>query len=338
MISDIFDSSDDFEAISTNTNLMNFSENRLYGYICKEKLYVPNNKFVKFSKIQSVLNFADTNEAFEALVATLTTHSKLGRIPPSSKFHSNNISIKRSYISVHDLYKQFMLITLIDFAAKINGEYFLDFQSFFKRFIYETYSGLHFMSDFIVSEAVSIFSTGLAIQMFDEKMDDLETATSYIKDKFFRIFKNICLQHNFIIDKHMPWVIVYRVSDPYLTTKLSRYINVYDSDMQIFLDTVKMLYTYYVNNILAKELKNSAEIYNFNLPRDSILSIYLRKKLERHSVAYSEEDFKQMLHFFKFNGIVNGVGDSAYKLDRIEQKFSPIYDDRQHVYLRPGNI
>lgn len=338
MIDEIFEDDEAFEKLTRNANLLNFSENRLYGYVCKGKLYVPNNDFIKFGKTQPVLNFVDTNEAFEALVATLTSHSKLGRIPRSSKFHINNMSITRSYLSIHDLYKQFMLLSLTTFSNKLSGESLLDFQSFFKRIVHDMYSELYFMSDFLMSEVSSIFSTGLAVKMFDEKMDDLDTATAYIKDKFFYIFKKICLQHNFIIDKHMPWVIVYRVSDSYLSENIYKYSNVYEEDMRIFFKTIKLMYIYYVNNLLAKELVNSANIKDFNLPKDSILSLYIRKKLDINNVSVSKEDFQQMLQFFKFNAITNGLGDSAYKLDRIEQKFSSVYDDRQHVYLRPGNI
>lgn len=193
------------------------------------------------------------------------------------------------------------------------------------------------MSDFITSEIGTIFSTGLAIKIFDEKADDLNSAKSYIQDKFFRIFKNICLQHNFIIDKHMPWVIVYRVSDAYMRSNLSRYLDVYESDLLFFFDAIKIAYIYYVKNILSKELYSSVDISNFDLPKDCILKIYVKKKLDGHKIHYSNEDFQTMLRFFKSNTITNGLRDSAYKLNNIEQKFSTIYDDWEQVYLRPGN-
>lgn len=338
MISDIFEDNDSYDILNTNTNLLNFSENRLYGYICKGKLYVPDNNFIKVSKNQPVLNFVDTNEAFEKLVATLTTHSRLGRIPPTSKFHVNNIKVSSSYINIHNMYKEYIMILLALVLEAYKEEHILSFQDFFKKFTDSTYSQLYFMSDFMVSEAVSIFSTGLAIQMFDEKAGDLDTATAYIKDKFFRIFKKICLQHNFIIDKHMPWVIVYRVSDKYLEDNISRYMNVYESDMQFLFDAIKNVYIYYVKNVLAKEQTIYADITSFNLTRDSILTLYLKKKLDRYRIVYSDEDFMSLRHFFKVNAVKNGLSDSAYKLDRIEQNFSAIYDDRQQVYLRPGNL
>jgi len=337
MIRELFENNDTYESAVVNANLLDFSQVREYGFICKDRLYIPNNLFIKPSIKQPVINFVDSNEALDKLLSHIRNHCTFGRIPTTSKFHINNIKLTKSYINSEDLYKSYMFILLSNFLDKMPQTDFTTFSEFFNKFVYEMYTDIKFMSDFMKSEIVSIFSTGLAYQIFDEKKPDMEIAKSYIQDDFFYIFKNICLQYNFIIDKHMPWIIVYRVSEEYLTDNINRYKSVYASDMSIFFSVMKILYTYYVRNILNQDLYNNVDIDNFSLSKDAILNLYIEKKLEIQYIKYTKDDFLSLKNFFKTNTLYNGLESSAHKLNNIKQVSDAVYDDWQQIYLGLGN-
>ena len=338
MIRELFDKDETYESAVSNANLLDFSQAREYGFICNDKLYIPNNSFIKASSKQPVINFADANESLDKLLAHIRNHCTFGRIPTTSKFHINNIKITKSFVNPEDVYRQYMLILLNKFLKKTSETSFLTFSSFVKTFIYEMETDIQFMSDFLKTEVISVFSTGLAYQIFKEQTPDTDIARKYIQDDYFYIFKNICLQYNFIIDKHMPWVIVYRVSEQYLKDNIQRYRDVYASDMSIFFLVSKILYTYYVNNVLSQELYNLVDITDFFLPKDTILNLYLRKKLTIQRIDYTESDFQSLKRFFKLNAHYNGLSDSAHKFSNIKQEGDAIYNDWQQVYLRPGNL
>lgn len=338
MISDLFETDADYESVVVNANLLDFAQNRLYGYICKDKLYIPNNSFIKASTTQPIINFPDSNQAFDQLLAHIRNHCTFGRIPPSSKFHINNLKVTKSFINSEDLYKQYMFLLLAKFVESPSMGSFIVFSEFYKAFTYEMKESLMFMSDFIQTEAVSIFSSGLAYQIFNEELPDLNAAKEYIQDNYFYIFKNICLQYNFIIDKHMPWVIVYRVTENYLENNKTKYIDLYGSDMSIFFQTMKLLYIFYVNNHLNRDLYGYVDIKEYAIPKDSILKLYIQKKLEKRKIDYSDKDFNSLLRFFKYNAIFNGISDSAHKFDNLRQEGNAVYNDRQQIYLRPENL
>lgn len=77
MISDLFETDADYESVVVNANLLDFAQNRLYGYICKDKLYIPNNAFIKASTVQPVINFPDSNQAYDQLCTHIRNHCTL---------------------------------------------------------------------------------------------------------------------------------------------------------------------------------------------------------------------------------------------------------------------
>jgi len=324
MISDLYDINDKYTSLVTGTNLMDFSSVRNYGFISNDNLYIPNNQYIKINTKLPAINFPDSNQALENLLTHLRSHCQFGRIPPTSKFHINNIKITKSYINIHDIYKQYMLILLEKFSLNINKDY-LYFSEFFNDFINFNFSEILFMSDFLKTETISVFSTGLAYKIFDESVNEKEISSEYIQDNFFYIFKNICLHYNFIIDKYMPWIIVYRVTDSYIQDNIIRYIDVYESDLDLFFKVCKQLYIYYVNNILNKDKYAQVNIYDFSISDDILLQIYINKKLKRSFLSTIDSNVEKLLRFIKKNTEINGLKDSAYKLNNIREKDYSIY-------------
>lgn len=337
MLDKFFADDENYESIVSKSNLLDFSSVKKYGFEYANKLYIPNNEFIKFDKLLPCINFENTNSELAKLVKHIKNHSQFRRIPISSKFHSNNIKISKFYENIEDVYRRYIFILFEKFKRTQNFENFFNFDTFVIKFIYELYADFLFMSDFIESEGISIFSSGLAVKLFDEKETSKDVAKEYIQDKYFHIFKNICLQYNFIIDRNMPWVIVYRVGNEYFKNNLDKYTNVYANDMNILYMVLKQVYIYYVDNVLNKDYFNLVNLSDFSLPRDTILNLYLKKKLEKNKISYSNEDFITFKRFFKANTVANGLDDSASKLDKLKQENNTFYDDWEQIYFRSWN-
>ena len=224
----------DFMVKNTDKSVKDFNigEYAHYGRIDHnmQVVYNDNNFMKRIAKpsgdFVSCLDFVA--DAFSAVQQKFDQARSQGLIPADDKYLSRITPVK-GYENPINLYEEYigrMLsnyndIFLQDYEVKNFDDYYRFFLDYSEKMGYNypmTFTG------FQRSKHSNIFTTGLAISIADLGCDDDEVKEKFFIDSpIFDFYKNVCLNHGFLVSENTPWILVADLISPPLSLYTSFY-------------------------------------------------------------------------------------------------------------------
>ena len=133
-----------------------------------------------------------------------------GQISKLSVFNVNNINVSKAYI---DPYIFYSMNTKQNFDKFILTKKYTKCSSLIEDFNeYFILNNINFtIYSHLNSFDINIFSSGLAISIFDSSID----RNKILKDNYFRYFNFLCKKHKFMICKDSSNILIYKLSSNY---------------------------------------------------------------------------------------------------------------------------
>jgi len=346
----------------------NIGEFAHYGRIDHKMQVVYNdNKFLKRiptsnGNFISALDFVA--DAFQAMQLKFDQARSQGLIPSNDKYLSKIVP-KKGYENPIALYEEYLGRMLTNynniFLENYNVKNFDDYYRFFLD--YSEKMGYNYpmtFTGFQRSKHSNVFTTGLSISIADLDCDDDQSKEKYFIDSpVFGFYKNVCLNHGFLVSENTPWILTADLISP----SLSIYTNFYnlssknsiflkyfnfcsDVDIDLLINNLLIYYRLYYNNnkyynditlcnnnnikvnrVYLKPI-NLSEIQN-KYTQDHIIEMYVRiRNIEEYSY-YSEDKIKEIIKKSKF---LEKTLDSSRSIGYIKDEFRKIHK------FRHGNL
>jgi len=309
-----------------------------YGFAFNESLFIPKTSSVGNVPNSGIFNLNFTIEPFKALWAELKYYSSVQRIPKSSKYHFSRMKPILGFRDVFGEYEDYFNVFYSAMLLENKGVEISTLNSFCEKF-------LHFLlkmgapttlTEYLKSNLVSVYNTGLAFCVIDEKMST-KKVEEYLLDSYLPVFQNLCMLHGFIIDSRIPWTIVYRVNDntPNLT---NAYVNAYDKEVISLLQVIGSLWMRYANNQLSQVSQNTINLNDKFIDANKFLDLYVRIKAKEQDVTLRQEQIDWIKIYLQANTVHNGLASSIRKLSYMNKDDKTLPQDWRQVFSQNRNL
>lgn len=293
-----------------------------YGFEFNNSLFLPKESMTDVVENIRILKFA--KDPFLALWKDLKFYSSIQRIPKSSLFHFSNMKPLLGYMNAFSAYENYISL-IVNSIEKTKA--ILSFNEFALKAmkLLLNYGNSISLSEFIRSNMVSIFNTGLAIQLLNAKAS-MDEINRYLNDSYYEVFRNLCLTHNFVIDANLPWVIVYRVDDS--TAGLTNaYVNVYEVEVTTLIQVITYAWKAYIESGLGEEDRLLIDVRDKNVNSTKFLNLYIQIKGKEQGVDLSDSEVALIRIYMTSNTHHNGLSNSIQKLSLLRKGNDTIYKD-----------
>ena len=203
-------------------------------------------------------------------------------------------------------------------------------------------------SSYLVSNNVSILSSGLVIEIYDgDYSDDAIKRDLFYTNKNFAPFRNAAYQHGFMIDKHIPWRLIADLNSPNMKPYVSKYYlgqpslsvfqvgfsRTYESDIEILIQLAVLFYNTLASRFPVSQSSKCSEPVTIqrtatniddvkaSTPSTTWLSLYAELRNLEIGMGYDENDIAYIIE--NAYDLLNKV-DIASATGYINSKFNSV--------------
>ena len=177
-------------------------------------------------------------------------------------------------------------------------------------------------SSYLVSNNVSILSSGLVIEIYDgDYSDDAIKRDLFYTNKNFAPFRNAAYQHGFMIDKHIPWRLIADLNSPNMKPYVSKYYlgqpslsvfqvgfnRAYESDIEALIQLAVLFYNTLASRFPVSQASKCSEPVTIqrtttniddviaSTPSTTWLSLYAELRNLEIGMGYDENDIAYII-------------------------------------------
>ncbi len=228
---------DDVETSTPNLSFIDLRKKHLYGKVnLDSEIVVPRLEVLK-SYDGKVSTFDFVIDALDDFSAKLEERKSSGTLKKGTPYSSLDVTSRNSnWRGEYSTYLRGVQGAYSGaYSEKSKNNNITDFKKFTSSFLdflsIATPEYPVSFSQYYVSKQSSIFSTGLAIDLNNEKYgDDDVSYSTYMQDVNFPVFFQEAQNHGFILDRHAPWRLVVNLTSEPMQEYMKRrnYENVAD--------------------------------------------------------------------------------------------------------------
>lgn len=318
---------------------------RLYGRVDYGNYSVipKPRKLALASRDKNVYALDFVQQSFSQLQLFVNQQITTKAIDPGDGF-LNDITAKRGWSNLDDIYnKQIDAIYSVftNTYLKVDKKYlqlttFSSFISLFLNFLSQTLPEIPITKNSIIRSKFSNFDiSGLTIHVAQENAgNDKRKYEDFLNDANFDWWKSICKRFGFLIDKNVPWRLVFDITSPYAdfayknvgTTYQNLFNTHFDrtfmSDFQSFQHNILRMYNNYVNQNPVVKIPYYCQNSGKTKTRD-----FRRTSMTKAQISAAFPEFFWFRMYFWCKAYEQGI-------DISQQTFDNLFDEVRFLWKR----